>query len=43
MLEDDMQVLNARADTLDRSMNMIDGAWEERMRLLAATPGIHPV
>jgi murein DD-endopeptidase MepM/ murein hydrolase activator NlpD len=43
MLDDDLDVLNTRANTLGRSMEMIDGAWEERLLLLAATPGIRPV
>ena len=42
-LDDDMNTLEDRTTQLDRSMGMIDEAWNERLQLLAATPSIRPV
>ncbi len=42
-LDEDMQTLGDRASGLDRSIEMIDEAWNERLELLAATPSVRPV
>jgi len=41
--EGEVRAIQSRADRLDQSVDRLDGAFEERVRLLAATPNMMPV
>jgi murein DD-endopeptidase MepM/ murein hydrolase activator NlpD len=40
---EEFDALRGRAVRLDRSFDQIDGAWEERVRMLASTPNMMPI
>jgi murein DD-endopeptidase MepM/ murein hydrolase activator NlpD len=41
--EGEVDAIQSRADRLDQSVDHLDGAFQERIRLLAATPSMMPV
>jgi len=43
ILNEEMEILGRRAEDVDRSMEILDERWHERLRVLAATPNIVPV
>jgi len=43
ILNEDLEVLGMRAEGLERSLDQVDQAWTERVKILAATPNRRPV
>jgi murein DD-endopeptidase MepM/ murein hydrolase activator NlpD len=42
ILDEEMEILGRRSQEMARSMNLLDDTWNERLRVLAATPSIMP-
>ena len=43
LLDDELDALKSRSETLDESLDQIVGAFEQRMRMLDSTPSVMPV
>lgn len=43
MLDEEVEVLDSRADSVTRSIEQLREAWQERERMLASTPNMMPV